>query len=422
MDIKLTEDKYYTDSSDKISIKPNRKYEVSTVIVGLEGKPYCAYFGVTLFDKKKNQLGRRIRWINDFSGKIRHYSFVFQTPKSSDSLQIMYRINKETPFSSSCNLKIPRPKEIKCVEIDDKIPENYENPSQYVLPKSKDLSKKQETELEKNIVWVFGFPRSGTTWLATQLLSHDTFQINETKLGIHLGTSVERENGNFRNMDRFKFEPTYFFSEIYKETWHHFMKKLILNRVYAQFDSTEKKVIIKEVSGNAYDIMAKCLPNSKLIVILRDGRDCIDSRLDSVSEGGWATTYGRTKTSKVRPDFLENWARYWNANMETLMTAYENHPRENRFLIKYEDLIKDTLNLTQKLYDLIQVPITPKELKALVEKYSFKKIPAKMKGKGKFARSATPDKWKENFTSEEQSLLNKVMGKTLSKLGYEVNP
>ena len=89
-------------------------------------------------------------------------------------------------------------------------------------------------------------------------------------------------------------------------------------------------------------------------------------------------------------------------------------------MIKYEDLIKDTLNLTQKLYDLIQVPITPKELKALVEKYSFKKIPAKMKGKGKFARSATTDKWKENFNSEEQGLLNEIIGPTLEKLGYKI--
>ena len=263
MNINLYQKEFSTTNSDSISITSEKKYEVSTEVIGYSGKQYCAYFGVVLFDNKSNQLGRKIRWINDFSGNKKHYSLVFQTPKSSDSLRILYRINNETPLCSSCNLKIPEPNECNCVEVDDNIPENYETPTHYVLPKPEDLSQQQETELEKNIVWVFGFPRSGTTWLATQLLSHDTFQINETKLGIHLGNSIEIENGRLRNMDRFKFEPTYFFSEIYKETWHHFMKKLILNRVYAQFHSIEKKVILKEVSGNAYDIMAKCLPNSK---------------------------------------------------------------------------------------------------------------------------------------------------------------
>jgi len=56
------------------------------------------------------------------------------------------------------------------------------------------LSEKEENILEKNLVWIFGTHRSGTTWLATELLSYKTYAWNEPYIGGHLGRrSVSRQ-------------------------------------------------------------------------------------------------------------------------------------------------------------------------------------------------------------------------------------
>ena len=41
-------------------------------------------------------------------------------------------------------------------------------------PRPNELTAEEESILEKNLVWVFGSARGGTTWLALQLMSYQT--------------------------------------------------------------------------------------------------------------------------------------------------------------------------------------------------------------------------------------------------------
>jgi len=66
----------------------------------------------------------------------------------------------------------------------------------------------------------------------------------------------------------------------------------------------------------------------------------------------------------------------------------------------------------------LEIEIDKKTLEKIVEKYSFENIPSGLKGKGKFARSASPGKWKENFSEEEKKIMSDVMGDKLVNLGY----
>ena len=87
-------------------------------------------------------------------------------------------------------------------------------------------------------------------------------------------------------------------------------------------------------------------------------------------------------------------------------------------MIKYEDLLNNTLDELKKIYDFIGIKISDKELEKITDKYSFKNIPQSKKGSGKVTRSASPGKWKENFSQEEQKIMNDVMGETLKEVGY----
>ena len=56
----------------------------------------------------------------------------------------------------------------------------------------KALTKEEEGILEKKMVWIFGSPRSGSTWLATQLLKNpENIVWDEPYIGVHF--TINRE-------------------------------------------------------------------------------------------------------------------------------------------------------------------------------------------------------------------------------------
>ena len=115
-----------------------------------------------------------------------------------------------------------------------------------VFEPKNELSEEQENILERNLVWIFGANRSGTTWLGRQLQLANNFILNEPLIGEHLGVSIRRLDEMKRQYDiNFK-RDDYFFSAKYKKEWQFYLRKLILNRIYSQFQDLTKKVIVKE--------------------------------------------------------------------------------------------------------------------------------------------------------------------------------
>ena len=89
-------------------------------------------------------------------------------------------------------------------------------------------------------------------------------------------------------------------------------------------------------------------------------------------------------------------------------------------MVKYEDLRKNTLTEMKKIYQFLGNNATDEELKKLKEKNDFEKIPASLKGKGKFNRTALVGGWKNNFSENEQKLMNTIMSDTLKQFDYEI--
>jgi len=101
-----------------------------------------------------------------------------------------------------------------------------------------------------------------------------------------------------------------------------------------------------------------------------------------------------------------------------LMKVYDNHNEKLRMKIKYEELIEKTPIILKKIYDFLNIGISKNDIEEIIDKYKFEKIPESKKGPGKFYRSASPGKWKENFNENEKIILDKIMGESLKKLGY----
>ena len=422
LDIQISKEESFTNSSEKIILKPEKTYLVITKVQKYLGDPYCAYFGVILFNEKDEEINRRIRWIGEDSEKNNLVKLIFQTPKNFRYAQFIYRINEEVPFKSAFKASVLNPDLIE-YKIVDSLLEDFDVPENYQMPLKKELTKEEEIKLEKNLVWVLGTPRSGTSWLGNQLLSYDTLSINEPLIGMHLGSIFYRNVDFLRTVDLFEKEEDYFFSNKYKKTWIHYLRKIILNRIYAQFNTIDKKIVIKEPNGSlGANIIRECLPNSKIIFLIRDGRDVLDSNINSLKETSWAV-----KNYNVLPWPIEKnqgitelkiLAKIWVKTITILLEAYAEHDPNLRLKIKYEDLLNDTFTYLQKMYSFLEIKISEKELKSIIDKYNFKNIPEEKRGTGKIARIASPGKWKENFSEEEKIVINEIMKEYLQMLGY----
>lgn len=434
INIVLSKKEKYSDSSSKMSIIPEKKYKVTIEYVGIKGKPYCAYFGAIILNADNKEIERKIEWLNDFSNSKNKINIVFKVPSDGKYLVYGYRINSETPLKSPCNYKVLPLEEVKVSETENDVPEKFDVPENFRLPRVKELTAEDEDVLEKKLVWIFASPRSGTSWLAGKLLSGYTKFMDEPYIAAHLGLlgnvvlelqgplSFLLSNEILRAKDFLAKQPSYFFSDRYEDTWKFYLRKLILNRIHSQFVDLDTVIVIKEPNGSlAADIVSQCLPKSKILIILRDGRDIIDSKIDALQEGGWGTYEGKFSLPKnKKTQFIYFHSKLWVKQIEVLQKTFNQHRKDLRLMIKYEDLLKDTKNTLKKIFELLKISITEWELEEITDKYRFENIPKEIRGEGKVVRSASPRKWKEHFNDEEKKIINKIMGDSLKNIGYEI--
>ena len=406
LDIKINANEWFHEQIKK-DTKIGKKYRISTFVNGIKGEEYCGFFGIIMSDGKK-KYGRYIRWLNDFSGNGREIEIVFKA--AFEFVYITCVINtKEIPVRANCHIRLLPLNKIKFEQVSDNEDDSYD--SEEVQINSEELTHDEEDILERNLVWVFSMPRSGTTWFATRLLSYENHTMDEPK--------ITREIITDENFVARRNSVDYFLSNQYSEEWKPLLRKMILNRIYMQFRDLSNYIIIKEPHGSFADIISDCMPKSRIIVLLRDGRDVLDSKMDGYMEGGWISQKaGKVLTEQKRLEFLENEAKAWKYGITSLMKIRENHSEELTYVVRYEDLRLDAVPVLKKVYGFLNKDISDEKLQELVDRYSFENIPRKWQGSGKVVRSASPGKWKENFTEDEIKILNEIMMDKLKEMGY----
>ena len=104
-------------------------------------------------------------------------------------------------------------------------------------------------------------------------------------------------------------------------------------------------VVIKEPNGShGADLIMALLPRARLIFLVRDARDVIDSLMDAMS-GGWLDEphMGRLDTPEQRLAFARSEARVWLERTRAVERAFDAHDPELRWKLRYEDLRTDTV-------------------------------------------------------------------------------
>lgn len=219
-------------------------------------------------------------------------------------------------------------------------------------------------------------------------------------------------------------EPGYFFCERHRDAWWQPLRKLIWARFEAQAlerAAVNPLFVVKEPGSHVAPLLTELFPASKLIFLLRDGRDVVDSWLDAYSEGSWAIPGGAfAVASEGRLPLIRWLSAVWAYRSRAVRAAFENRPPEDRILIRYEDLLGETERCLKRTCTMLS--LSPGRLTDVVARYQFERMPGADRGCGQAVRRATPGGWLENLTAEEQAAMHEVLGPALREFGYGEEP
>ena len=281
--------------------------------------------------------------------------------------------------------------------------------------------------LEARLVWILGSPRSGSSWLMRMLSGRSELAtINEPYLGVHLvpmGGTVEA--GEYFEHGQRAEDPSYFFARRYLPVFRPLLRELVLRGLENQLRHLRpgplpRWVAMKEPNGShAADTLVSLLPSSRMLFLLRDGRDVVDSLVDAMLRKRSWWKGPKALVPRERVTFVSQHATLWVVRTMASQRAFAALPDEQRLLVRYEELLSDTPAQLRRIFDWLDIDVSEGDIEAIAARYAFKAVPKDRRGPGKDVRAATPGLWRRNLTPEEQEVMHEIMGDKLRGLGYE---
>ena len=307
-------------------------------------------------------------------------------------------------------------------------------------------------------MWIWGSPRTGSTWVLRQLCHPvrmsakfpagfrapetwrtplDAVPVDEFLISRHIappsGDPVEVGDALVpATLNNYVGEfPAYAFSNAFAEVWRPELRRLVLVRLWAQLERAREEgmrlaadplVIIKEVNGShAADLVMSLFPRSRMLFLIRDGRDVIDSRVHASGEGGWlaATEGAQFRTAEERLEWVRSACREWACNVDAVRRAHDAHAPALRHTARYEDLLAEPGGRAALAVRWLVSNRDDGRVERIVAETAFEAVPAERRGENEPYRAATPGLWRRNLTEAEQESAEAIMGPRLAALGYE---
>jgi hypothetical protein len=289
---------------------------------------------------------------------------------------------------------------------------------------------------EERLAWIFGSSRSGSTWLLRMLSDFErVVPVDDPHLGHHLGVwrpiplawaAAEQPPEKLTTLLELKAnEPGYFFAERYRDSWCEPLRGLICSRFEAQGEGSygldhgrAPVYVVKEPGSHAAPMLVDLFPASKVIFLLRDGRDVVDSWLDGYRDGSWAIPGGAFPVSEEGRIPLIRWlAAVWVVRSRAVQQAFEALPPENRLLVRYETLREQTAETLRAVCQTLG--LDAEHAAEVAERHCFERVPRRERGPRREVRAASPGAWRENLSPTEREALQEALGPALGEFGYE---
>ena len=268
-----------------------------------------------------------------------------------------------------------------------------------------------------HFIWIFGVARTGSSWLGAMmgdLDGHATWY--EPYVGDVFGYAYYMRAGEQRGRE------DYILGDPYREAWIRSLRTFVLDGAGARFPGLGENgyLVVKEPNGSVgAPLLVEALPESRVILLVRDPRDVVSSLLDAQRRGSWGA--GDEALADTAPDeFVRQRAMMYNASFGKAWEAYREH-KGRKVTTRYEDLRYDALGELEKIYSSLGIPVEGGQLRVVVEKHAWENIPERQKGPNKPRRKARPGGWQEDLTPEQARMVEEITTPTMNEFypGWE---
>ena len=287
---------------------------------------------------------------------------------------------------------------------------------------------------EGRLAWIMGSSRSGSTWLLKMLGELErVVAIDDPHLGHHLGVwrplplawAIGSERPDLRTLDQVKHaDDDYFFSDRYRDVWLPPLRNLIRSRFGAHLPADAESagrrpvVVVKEPGCQAAPMLFDLFPRARLVFLLRDGRDVVDSWLDGYRPRSWAIEEGAFAAEPSGRAALAGWlGSVWAYRTRTVAEVFSRLPREQCVLVRYEDLLGDTAGQLGRICSTLRIDVPESELAKIAEGHSYARVTPAERGPLHAVRTAEPGRWRRRSSAERQAM-QESMSAELERWGY----
>jgi hypothetical protein len=142
--------------------------------------------------------------------------------------------------------------------------------------------------LPGNLIWIFGAARTGSTWLLPMMKDLEGHAgWNEPLVGLLFGNFYYVQAAR----DVEKRGEDFILGQSYRDAWLRSIRSFLLNQAAARYPDVigrDGYLVVKEPNGSlGAPLLMEALPQSRMVLLIRDPRDMVASMIEAQSRHGW---------------------------------------------------------------------------------------------------------------------------------------
>ena len=277
---------------------------------------------------------------------------------------------------------------------------------------------------QKQIFFVGGSPKSGTTWLQLLLDAHPSVSCSgEGSFSTHLWPFLKQALDQYDRAIETNEKVLFNELEAYQRLTQHDVRYIFATCIAVVLLKQSRHKLARAIgdktpanSGN-FSELAILFPTAKFIQMVRDGRDCAVS--------GWFHNLRNPDWVHLNRGSLDSYvtafAEFWASELAKAQEFAEAHPDRFR-RIRYEELARDTEGVLAGLFEFLGVEVDASVLAHCRTEASFaKRSGGRNPGeedRQSFFRKGVAGDWRNHLTEEQNALFRERAGSWLDRFGY----